>query len=428
MDSPAETAVQPAPATGARGRARLLKICVAVAALLLVVPWAGTRGWRWYRTKQFRELCTAAHEVEDWHSQRDAAKRWAAWDPKAGRAWWYAAEAAQELDDLDDLALCLGNVPPNDPKVLFALVEKANLEWTVLNRPVEALETSRQAVARDPRVVEIQSRLISFYAMNLQRAPMLQAIRAAIDAGSEPRESYAYLLLADLLSFTNGTDLNSRWLAAAPDELRFKIGLAVHTSMGIAQTAESAGSEEANELDRQAMQQIKWFLDSAPHDAVLLTYVMYRTYQAGDVDRMGELLKQVDETSIDDHMIWVYRTWYHVAHDEFPQAEEAVREALRLHPLSPLAHHEFANLLRKRQRPAEEVEERQKLAAAGRELRTTLLRLQSALDVSPELVDSIAQYAERCDDPQVAHAVRTRLELRQSESQPSGSHPTGPQP
>src|SRR5204862_311886 len=98
----------------------------------------------------------------------------------------------------------------------------------------------------------------------------------------------------------------------------------------------------------------------------------------------------VDETSFDDHMVWVFRCWYHVAFDDFREAEAAVHEALRLHPLSPLAHHEFANLLRKMLRPETEVEEQQKLAAAGRELRTVMLQMPSALDISPMLLQQIA--------------------------------------
>ena len=388
-------------------------------ALLCCAPWGGYRGWRWYQTRWFREQCLSARETQDWHAERNFAKRWTGWDPAAGRAWWYAAEAAQELDDLEDMAFCLGNVPPSDPKVLFAQIEKANLEWTALNRPLQALETSQRVIARDPRITEIQSRLISFYAMNLQRASMLNAIRAAIDAGAEPKESYAYLILADLLSFSNGTSLNSRWLTAAPDEPRFKIGLAVHTSMGFAQNVDTTGTADAAEIDRQAMQQIQWFLDQNSHDPVLLTFMMYRAYQAGDVNRVGELLKQVDETIVDDHMIWVYRCWYHVAFDDFQEAEAAVREALRLHPLSPLAHHEYAKLLRKLLRPETEVEARQKLAAAGRELRTRLLALSSALDATPEIVELIALYAEECDDQQVAAALRNRLEA------PARHAPTG---
>ena len=414
MDSATTTVnrqpVSPRPADAPRSRFRTLRRWSLALMLLPCAGWGSYHGWRWFETREFRRRCETARQAEDWHSLSSAAKSWGAWDPAAGRAWWFAAEAAQELDDLEDLADCLGKIPDSDPKALFARVEKANLEWTALNRPLAALESSRQVVATDPRVVEVQSRLISFYAMNLQRAPMLKAIRVAMKAGAEPKECYTYLVLADLLSFSNGTKLNSSWLASAPDEMRFKVGLAVHTSMAFAQNVDTTGTAEAVEMDRQATQQINWFLDQVPHDPVLLTYLMYRAHQAGDVERMGRLLEGVDESGVDDHMVWVYRSWYHVAGDEFTEAEQAVQEALRLHPLSPLAHHEYANLLRKTQRPQAEVEQQQHLAADGRELRTQLLRLPSALDLSPQLLQDIAQYAEECGDQEVVDSLAVRLQ------------------
>jgi tetratricopeptide (TPR) repeat protein len=402
---------QAPPDTGGHAPRRLRTGWVAlIAVVILATASGGYYGWGWYRTSQYRGQCEAARMAEDWRSQRDAAEAWAAWNPAAGEAWWFAAEAAQNLEDFEQLAAFLDRVPADDPKILFALVEKANLQWTVLNRPLEAVETSRRVLALDPRIVEVQSRLISFYAMNLQRAPMLKAIRAAIDAGAEPKESYPYLLMADVLSFSNGASMNSRWMASSPDELRFKIGLAVHTAMEIARNADIARKRDALELEQEANRQLEWFLQSTPHDPILLTHLMYRAYQAGNVERVGELLQQVDESGVDDHMVWVMRCWYHLSFNDFEEAEKAIQEALRLHPLSPRAHHEYANLLRKARRPETDVEREQKLAAAGTELRTQVLHLQSSLDAGPELLQKIAIYAEACGDQQVARALNRRLE------------------
>lgn len=338
------------------------------------------------------------------------AEEWGTWDPAAGRAWWYAAEAAQELDDMEGLARCLALVPPTDPNALFAQVEKANLEWTTLNKALVALETSEQVLAKDPRVVEVQSRVISFYAMTLQRAPMLRAIRAAIDAGAEPKESYPYLMMADVLTFSNAGKLNSVWMKGAPNELRLKIAFAVHTAMSYALSADAGSSEEAIEMNAEAMRQLGIFLEGAPHDPVLLTYLMLRAYQAGDVERVGRLLQNVDDSTADDHMIWVFRSWYHFAVDEFDAAEEAIKEALKLHPLSHMAHHEYAKILRKLRRPETEVALHQKLATEGKELRMTLLQRSSVLDAPADLLKQIATYASECGDEQVAAALTRRLE------------------
>ena len=106
-------------------------------------------------------------------------------------------------------------------------------------------------------------------------------------------------------------------------------------------------------------------------------------------------------------MIWVYRAWYHNMVEELPAAEEAILEALRLHPISPLAHHEYANLLRKQGRP--EVERHQKLAGEGRELRTQLIQLPTAADLSSMHLQRIQEYASDCGDELVARALAKRL-------------------
>lgn len=359
-------------------------------------------------TRQFRQRCDAARLARDWRSQREIAGEWAAWNPQNGAAWWYAAEAAQKLDDLEDLANCLANVPASDANALLAAVEKANLEWTALNRPLEALQTSLKVLALNPRVLEIQSRVVSFYAMSLQRVPLIKSIRAAMAVRAEPQESYAYLIMADNLTFSNGAAMNSRWLAGAPDEVRFKIGLALNTAMSLSQNADLEGMAEAAEWNREALQQLQWFHERLPHDPVLLTYLMHRAYLASDTDEMEKLLKLVDESAIEDHMVWVYRGWYHQTLQQWSEAEEAIREALRLFPLSPLAHHEYAKFLRARQRPDTEIARQQKLSAMGRELRSTVLRSRSAMDISPGLLKDIADYAAECGDQLVAESARYR--------------------
>jgi hypothetical protein len=64
------------------------------------------------------------------------------------------------------------------------------------------------------------------------------------------------------------------------------------------------------------------------------------------------------------------------------------------------------------QRPADEVEKEQKLAAMGRALRSQILTLGSALEITYDIFTSLAEYAEKCGDQQVADAVRFRLSDR----------------
>jgi len=393
----------------AAGSTRKLTFAVWACVALICLSAAGYWGWNRLQERQFRQRCEEARRNEDWRSEREIAKSWAAWDPAANDPWWRAAEAAQELEDPEDVAFCLGHVQENDPKFLFAFVEKANLEWTVLNRPLEALETSQLIISKDPKVAEIQSRLISFYAMTLQRVELIKSIRAAIAVRAEPREAYTYLILADSLSFANGADLNGRWLAACPDDLRFKIGLAVSTSESIFRNADVAASANAAELEQEADRQLKWFLESASHNPALLTYLMNRAYEGGNVGRIGELLQKVDDSGVNDHMVWVYRGWYHMEMKELADAELALQEALRLHSLSGLAHHEYARLLRLMQRPEAEVEQQQRIARSGKQLRGKLILQQNARDVPLEVFDEIISYAQECGDNLVAEGLSRRL-------------------
>ena len=385
---------------------RWIFLSLFVVVLVVAALW-GRASLHAYRTSQFEAACRIAREDRNWTQLQEVAEQWTAWDPAEAKGWWAAAEAAQEQDEFEAMAACLGRIPDTDPNIAFALAEKANLEWAALNRPMDALATSERVIQLDPRLVETHSRVISFYAMNQQRIPMLRAIRKAVDAGAEPREAYTYLVMADVLAFTNGSELNERWMQASPEEPRFKIGLAVNTAMRLVMNQETSPTPEIIELNNQAKQQISLFLKEFPHDPVILTFLMHQAYRAGDIRRMEELLAMVDDQGSQDHMIWVYRAWYHTQVNELPAAEEAILEALRLHPMSPLAHHEYANLLRLQQRP--EVAKEQRLAAYGRDLRSQLLLLPTAVDLTTVLLVQIQSYAEACGDSQIAAAIGRRL-------------------
>ena len=388
---------------GSAQRRRIIVVC----ALILLSAWPSYATYRYIRSRQFKSICESTRAKEDWLGLLESSGKWVQWNPDAAQGWWYAAEAAQELKDFEDLARCLGNIPESDPKAILAYTEKANLEWTVLNRPLDAIRTSTQVLEMDARVLEIHSRVISYYAMTMQRAPMLKAIRNAIAAGAEPKETYTYIMMADVLAFTNGDTINTLWLSAEPDEVRFKIGLAIQTAVKLTMSEESLRTEESVELNKEAAQQLDWFLENQHGDPVLLSYMLHRAYLAGDVDGAAKLLIQVDDRGIDDHMIWVYRAWYHTMVDEFEEAEKSILEAIRLHPMSPLAHHEYANLLRRLQRS--EVSDQQRIAAYGKQLRSDIMRIESASDVTTVLLIQIQSYAEACGDIQISKSIQKRL-------------------
>jgi len=410
FSQPAPVAAESDAAGGNRPHRGRRTLTLAVAGLVLLAGLAIGSAWLIQnRTRsQFQSRCEQAKREGLWAELRVAADEWSQWDSQDSQPRWLAAEAAQQQDEFQDLADCLGKIPASDPNYAFALAEKANVEWTALNQPLLALQTSEQAVQLEPRLTDTHSRIISFYAMTGQRIAMLKAIRAALQAGAEPREAYTYLVMADILSFSNGSELNEKWIQSDPDEVQFKISLAVNTAMQLAMNQDTSPTPEIQELNQQAKRQLGFFLQQYPHNPVLLSYLMHQAYRAGDVQGMSGLLQSVDDSAAEDHMVWVYRGWYHIQMQEYGEAEKSLLEAIRIHPLSPLAHHEYASLLRVQQRP--EVAREQQLATYGRDLRSEILLLPSAVDLTPVLLVKMQSYAESCGDRQVAAGLASRLE------------------
>jgi tetratricopeptide (TPR) repeat protein len=376
--------------------------------IALVGSWPGYRVWRDCREARFREACETARARRDAAAEADAAGRWVAWDPRSSEGWLFLAEAATDLGDPHRAVECLEHIPPDHPQAVAIALEKANLEWLDLNQPRRGLETCRRILDLDPSVVDAHGRIITFYALTLQRAKMLQAIRRALEAGAEPRDAYTYLILADLLLLTNGVEHNTRWLESEPESPEFQVPLAVLRATIVTRDASKADTMALSGADAEALARLDELLVTHPHDPILLSYLLGRQVEAGDVDAVARLLQQVDGDAAEDHMVWVARGWYHAQCGETHDAETALQRALQLHPLSPRARHEYAVVLRRLQR-LQEAGDMARIAAEGHELRRQLLTLPNAAAVTDPLLRQIAAYAASCGDQQVAGALERRL-------------------
>ncbi len=160
-------------------------------------------------------------------------------------------------------------------------------------------------------------------------------------------------------------------------------------------------------MAEEAGRQLDSFLEANPDNPVLLSFMMNQAYRNGDTARMAELLEKVGEKSSDDHMMWVYRGWFHAQAGETQQALDSIQQALKLHPMSPLAHHEYAAILRMQQAP--DAARQQRIASYGRELRTQLMQMPSAADLTPLLLVQLHSYAKECGDEQIAAGITSRF-------------------
>src|SRR5262245_17758454 len=186
---------------------------------------------RWWRQQHRRESaarCRAARSAGRWDELRDLARRWSAWDAQNADPWLFLAEVADHAGDRPAVAKYLQRIPDTDAKSLPALVKLMKLQFGPLNEPLEGAAVCERILRREPRVAEAHAQLIRFYALSLQRAKLLEQIRAAIRADREPPEAYVYYFLVDTYRLGSGVPLNERWLESAPEAEVFQVARVLH--------------------------------------------------------------------------------------------------------------------------------------------------------------------------------------------------------
>ena len=373
-----------------------------------LMAWAG---YGWYQDRQIQQTaaaCELARKSGNWKQLEQLASRLRTLQPGSGNPVLFLAEAAETQGQIQKAADLLGEFPESDVRAPLVLAQKANLEWGKLNRPFDALKTSDNLIRLRPRTISTHARIVSFYAMTLQRPELLAAIRRAIEMDAEPREAYTYLMMADSLTFSNAVSLNSFWKTSAADPTFFEITIAVLTASDrTARTiAEPNPKNEAAEME--ARKEVEKLQVRYPSNRILLGFLLDRCLEEGNVQRAAELLGHVTSEDANDHLLWIHRGWYHTHQDEFKAAETCFQTALKLHPMSWLARREYATLLRRQQKIAE-AEKLLQLVVTARELRKELLKLSNAREITEELVQRIANYSEACDDRLVYQSLQKRL-------------------
>lgn len=405
-----------------------------IAAVMAAVGVSGWYGNDWLQQRADEQLktdCRHASLQKDWKKLQRLARKWTESDPASPDAWLNLAEAEVELGRHEEGAAALGHVATNDSRAAGALLQKAAIEWNELNRPLDGLATCEQVLNLNESSIEAHARVIAFYAMTFKRPEMVNAIRRAVRSRGEPREAYIYLMLADQPIFTNAIDLNSRWLASAPDHTDFRVGLAIQTALHRFLTATAEANTDAYANEQEALKRLDEFTRDYEGNSALLSVLLDYYVEEGDEAKVASLLSQVARTSVDDHIIWTSRGWYLGVKNDLEGAQQSLRNALKLHPTSVRALHELATILR-RKGEFEEATRLQALSARGVNLRKRLLQLTNARDADGGDLLAIMDLCRDCGDVEIADALQTRLEempglsldrLRESEAAEADEQP-----
>ena len=376
----------------------------------LIGLWYGM-GLVYPTAEEWKQRYQDAAQSRDWDTARNCAQRWSQTAPESGEARLRLAELLVKQRQYQAAMDCYGQVPVTSGEWETAMTAGIELQFGPLNRPAEGASDCEVLLRQNPNSLAAQQRLIFFLAMTLQRTRLIQQIRQAIEMGSEPRESYVYLFFADSLSFSNGAELNSQWLASDPDSELYEVAIAIFTTETL-DASLSMDDLEAAETSRRAQAKkgavMEALLAKYPHNTELLAYAIRQRMQGGKRDEAIFYLAKATVDAEQDHRFWRFKGWIHADRDEIGEAEKSYRRAIELHPLDWSTRHLLAELCQKQQK-FDEVQRLRELVTRANELRRTLQSLPNARNVPQEVMIRLADYAADCGDHQVSAALRRRI-------------------
>lgn len=351
---------------------------------------------------------------KDWNKAEDLAARWTKRAPENGEAWLKQADLFLRQQKYQAAVDSLRQVPASSKESETALTTEMELQFGPLNRPADGAVCCEKLLIKNPRSSIAQQRLIFFLTMTLQRTRMIQQIRNAIELGTEPRESYIYLFFADSLSFANGAELNSHWLASDPESELYEVAEAIFTSESL-DSSISMDDRASAETTRRA-QVLKGsvmgrLLEKYPHNSELLAYNIRQRIQAGDQATVVSLLAQATIEAESDHRFWRFKGWVHSERNQPKEAESSFRRAIELHPMDWSTRHLLAELLQN-QRRYDEVKSLREIVSRANELRRTLQAIPNARQISQDVMSRLADYARDCGDKQLFDELEQRFRQR----------------
>ena len=143
----------------------------------------GTLAWLRYGRYVDRQIgqitagCELARKSGNWNQLEQQATQLRLLQPSHGQPLLLLAESAEMQGQIQKAVDLLGQFPESDVRAPLVLAQKANLEWGQLNQPLHAVKTSEELIRLRPRTTASHGRIISFYAMTLQR-------RASVHSGA----------------------------------------------------------------------------------------------------------------------------------------------------------------------------------------------------------------------------------------------------
>ncbi|APZ91373.1 tetratricopeptide repeat protein [Fuerstiella marisgermanici] len=365
--------------------------------------------WIWtsqHRITGFERDARKAVLKGDWTTLKTISEDWLRWDPATNDGKAYYAEACVQLEDYQAAVDALHHVSEDYHGYLSAQAMRAEILFSDLNQPLEAIDVWNKILTLEPAADVPHQRLIYWYAMTLQRQKLVEQIIAAAKHKAEPREAYAYLVLADDLNFSDGLATVTRWLSQYPDNQILEVAQAVYAAkVTSSRSLPKFGTSTVMPGDRSLVDRCH---EKYPEALEPLALLIELAIFDGDSEKVRSLLGKAPANAENDGRFWRFRGWLLTAGKSFEAAATSLRRAIELGPWDWRARLFLADVLRK-QGKNEEAATVGELAMQGKTLHGKLLQSPNARDLSLELVNEIYAHLEQTGPDVVQNALASRL-------------------
>lgn len=365
---------------------------------------------------EFQSECEHLYEEENWEELNQLANDWLQQPDLtlSGRAeaLLFAADAELQSGNGSRAVEHLLSVPKSHPKAYQSMLAACNLQFGELNQPQKGVETLKLMLAENPNSIGSWQRLIFFYAMTLQRQKMIDAIFESIRTRSDPPDAYAYLAMADSLSFTNGFEKNSNWLRSDPTNEVFQSARVIH----LIDSLKSRGFDKKSE-DRAGPALKKYFQvfnelrQKHPSSIVLLRYEIKQAIEEFDVEKVEQLLSEIPNSN-NDSVLFRYKGWLKFQQNDFDAARNLFLQSIEEFPLDWKSWNELASCYR-RLGNLEKSKEAMEVALLGKAIRKEVMQLDNTAKITTPQLKKIQEYAALAGAPMVSERIRIRVDLQQ---------------
>ncbi|MBL4885992.1 MAG: hypothetical protein JKY95_15845 [Planctomycetaceae bacterium] len=357
------------------------------------------------RSEAFKQQCKSATSISDWENLKVISEQWMKSSPQNNDALLFAAEACVQLDQLERVVELLGKVDNSYQGILPALEGRGDILFSDLNLSLDAEENWKRMLTIDEKSAIAHQRLIYFYAMTLQRQKMVKQIQLAMKLTCEPPEAYSYLIMQNVLNFSDGLAMLTRWRSKYPENESLEVAQAVYSAK---QTADNGmatfGIQTVSPGDKTLLNKT---LKKYPSNLELLALKIDLAIFEGDTNAVVKLLTKASSDAENDSRFWRYRGWLLKKRGEYSPAAQSLEHAIKLNAFEWQSRLLLADAYRHLNMP-EKSDKQSVIASQGKELQRKLFESPTARDVNAELIDNIYEYLLLLDAPEALAALQQR--------------------